>query len=190
MKKGLPRVKSRGFTLVELLVVITIIGILASIGLGTFTSSQMKSRDARRKTQLKQMADAYEAYYNDKGQYPADDSGGNFLACGDGAVEACVWGSSAMSNTTTGTVYMVKLPQDPTLGLSYYYDAGTPVAGLITNFQLYARLENTNDQAVAKNAQNNPLVFENLNCGTKLCNFGVSSSNTQPQSGRNQILEP
>ena len=177
----------KGFTLVELLVVITIIGILSSVGLNTFTSAQTKSRDAKRKTQLKQLADAFEAYHNDKGQYPADDGNGGLLACGVDAEAACTWGSSTMENTTTGTVYMVKLPQDPTLGLIYFYDAGAPVAGLITSFQLYARLENTNDSAVAKDADLNPQVFQNLDCGSKSCNYGVSSSNTHPQTGRTLV---
>ena len=131
----------KGFTLIELLVVITIIGILASIGLNTFTSAQTKSRDAKRKTHLKQLADAFEAYYNDKGGYPADDGSGSFLACGVDAQDLCTLGTSAMENTTTGTVYMVKLPEDPTLGLTYYYDAGPATAmGLIPSFRLYARL--------------------------------------------------
>ncbi len=179
----------KGFTLVELLVVITIIGILASVGLGTFTSSQMKSRDARRKTQLKQLADAFEAYYNDKGGYPADDDSGGLLACGVDAEAACTWGTAAMENTTTGTVYMIKLPQDPTLGLTYYYDAGAPAAGLITSFQLYARLENTNDPSVLKDANDNPQVFDGLDCGTKECNYGVSSNNTHPTIGRTLVTE-
>ena len=179
----------KGFTLVELLIVITIIGILASIGLNTFTSAQMKSRDAKRKTQLKQLADAFEAYYNDKGGYPADDGSGSLLACGIDAEDTCTWGTSPMENTTTGTVYMVKLPQDPTLGLTYFYDAGAPVAELITSFQLYARLENTNDPGVVKDADLNPQVFDGLDCGTKECNFGVSSSNTHPQTGRTLVNE-
>ena len=50
-----------GFTLIELLVVITIIGILAGIGLNSFQSSQKKSRDATRKSDLRQISHALEA---------------------------------------------------------------------------------------------------------------------------------
>ncbi|KKR41619.1 MAG: Type II secretory pathway pseudopilin PulG-like protein, partial [Candidatus Woesebacteria bacterium GW2011_GWB1_40_12] len=58
---------SLGFTLVELLVVIAILGILATIGLVTFSSSQMRGRDAQRKSDLKQISSALEIYYNDYG---------------------------------------------------------------------------------------------------------------------------
>ena len=172
----------KGFTLIELLVVIAIIGILSSVGLSTFTTAQKKSRDAKRKTHLSQLANTLEAYYNDKKQYPADDTFGNLMACGANAAELCAWGSSKMENADTGTVYMVKLPGDPTSGLTYYYDA-IPTAGINTKFQLYARLENTKDISV------NNKKYQNLNCGSKNCNYGISSSNTTPESGRTLITE-
>lgn len=154
----------KGFTLVELLVVITIIGILANIGLATFTSAQIKSRDAKRKAHLKQLADAFEAYYNDHAGYPADDGAGN--------LDGFTWGTSQFSDAN-GTVYMVELPQDPTLGLTYYYDA----AGSGLSFQLYAHLENDNDPAL--------LTFTTPpDCGSQDCNYGVSSNNTKPEAGR------
>ncbi|MGB9706948.1 MAG: type IV pilin protein, partial [Microgenomates group bacterium] len=59
-----------GFTLIELLVAVAILGILATVGLGSFQSSQMKGRDARRKSDLSQIQKALEMYYNDKGAYP------------------------------------------------------------------------------------------------------------------------
>lgn len=173
---------SAGFTLVELLVVIAIIGILSSIGLSTFTSAQMKSRDAKRKTHLKQLADAFEAYHNDLGQYPGDDNG-RPRACGDEAIETCTWGISAMENTATGTVYMVKLPDDPTIGRDYYYDS-QQTGGKNTRFQLYARLENTQDPGVPKDGTGDPQIYLNVSCGGKTCNYGVSSSNTTPETGR------
>ena len=165
--------KKNGFTLIELLIVMVIIGILATIGLATFASSQMKSRDAKRKSDLQQISRALELYYNDKGQYPAPaaDNSGNILGCGAGAVAACIWGDPNLkfSNTTTGTIYMVRLPADPSSN-SYYYVA-TKVSGIYTKYQLYARLENLQDKNI---------IVNGLNCGTGNCNYGVSSSNTTP----------
>jgi type II secretion system protein G len=166
--------KKNGFTLIELLIVIVIIGILAAIGLATFTSSQMKSRDAKRKADLQQVSRALELYYNDKGQYPADDGSGNIMGCGAGAITACTWGSLTVpfSNTTTGTIYMTKLPADPSQ-YTYYYVA-TPVLGRHPQYQLYARLENLQDQSI---------IVSGYNCATGVkCNYGVSSSNITPSS--------
>lgn len=161
--------KHYGFTLVEILIVIAIIGILTSIGLQSFNSSQMKSRDAKRKAHLQQISNALELYYNDKGQYPADNGSGSIMGCGAGAIVACTWGTSAFSNTTTGTIYMVKLPTDPH-SYSYYYRRTAT-----SSYQLYASLENTQDKSILS-------TLPNLNCGNgaNSCNYGVSSANTTP----------
>ncbi|MEK7074949.1 MAG: prepilin-type N-terminal cleavage/methylation domain-containing protein, partial [Patescibacteria group bacterium] len=44
-----------GFTLIELLVVISVIGLLSSIVLTTANSARMKSRNARRKSDMNQL---------------------------------------------------------------------------------------------------------------------------------------
>lgn len=164
--------RNKGFTLIELLIVIVILGILATVGFASFTSSQMKSRDARRKGNLRQITNALELYFNDKGQYPADDGSGNIMGCGAGAVTVCTWGSLTVpfSNTTTGTIYMTLLPGDPSFN-QYYYKA-TKVSGLNTKYQLYARLENLQDKSI---------ITTVLPCGSGgNCNYGVSSANTTP----------
>lgn len=53
----------KGFTLLEVLIVIAIIGILVSIGLASYSTAQSKSRDARRRGDLKAMQNAWEQYY-------------------------------------------------------------------------------------------------------------------------------
>ncbi len=62
--------RQKGFTLIELLVVIAIIGILAAIGLSALTSARKKARDSRRKSDLREVANALELYYSDNGSYP------------------------------------------------------------------------------------------------------------------------
>jgi prepilin-type N-terminal cleavage/methylation domain-containing protein len=54
---------NKGFTLLEILVVISIIGILVALSATAFSVAQKKSRDARRQGDLKQMQTAFEQYY-------------------------------------------------------------------------------------------------------------------------------
>jgi general secretion pathway protein G len=60
-----------GFTMIELLVVISLIVILATMGMGMYKSSVIHSREAVLHEDLFRMRDAIDQYYADKGQYPA-----------------------------------------------------------------------------------------------------------------------
>ncbi|MBL8031913.1 MAG: type II secretion system protein, partial [Candidatus Doudnabacteria bacterium] len=53
-----------GYTLVELLVVITIIALLTTIGASVYSTSQRNARDAARRASIKQMQSAMEQYYS------------------------------------------------------------------------------------------------------------------------------
>jgi type II secretory pathway pseudopilin PulG len=147
-----------------------IIGILATIGFGSFSSSQQKSRDSERKSDLKQIGLALETYYNDVGTYPLSDASGRVLGCN--GETACTWGSPFVDDQ--GTMYMVELPSDPSSGAQYWYTSDGE------SYQLFARLENTRDPDVLKNASGNPQEYADLSCGEEACNYGVSSTNTTP----------
>ena len=60
-----------GFTLIELMVVVSIIIILAAMGMAQYRSSVIRSREAVLKEDLFRMRDAIDQYYADKGQYPS-----------------------------------------------------------------------------------------------------------------------
>ncbi len=64
---------NKGFTLVELLVVISIIGILSSLAVVSLNSARVKARDALRKGDMAQLRTALEFYYDDNERYPICD---------------------------------------------------------------------------------------------------------------------
>jgi general secretion pathway protein G len=64
------RRSQRGFSLIELIVVVTIIGILAGIALINVRTAQTKAREAALKDNLFQMRKAIDNFYADKQRYP------------------------------------------------------------------------------------------------------------------------
>jgi prepilin-type N-terminal cleavage/methylation domain-containing protein len=62
--------RSKGFTIVELLIVIVVIAILATLVIVTFTGIQQKARDSQRQTDINAVDSHVEAYYAQNGTYP------------------------------------------------------------------------------------------------------------------------
>ncbi len=131
--------RRRGFTLIELMVVISIISLLSSIVLATVKTTQMKARDTRRKQDLHQIRIALNLYYNDKGYLPhtSNDYLGGDSNCGtwDYSSETGA-GSGQTCTATAGTKfleflkkegYMSQVPLDPInngTGDVFYTDLG------------------------------------------------------------------
>lgn len=90
----------RGFTLVELLVVVAIISLLSSVVLASLQSARERAQDARRMADMKQLRIALEFYYDINKQYPADPSNTRV--------------SSLTGATNNILPYIEPIPTDPT----------------------------------------------------------------------------
>lgn len=162
---------SKGFTLVELMIVIAIIGTLTGLVASNFVSAQAKARDARRKSDLTQIQRALELYYNDFGHYP-DDSNGRIAGCGAAGASACTWGSDFTSGST---VYMDQIPDERTNGYNYVYYGDT--SGGLRKYQLFARLENLQDPILDQNGDGTADQYSK-SCGAANCNYAATSPNS------------
>lgn len=117
----------RGFTLVELIVVVTIIGILMAIALLNYRVFLQKGKDAQRKADLRFLQSALEQYNADVHYYPSSISPGTPLANGT-------------------KVYLSKVPLDPK-GEEYKYDPfptgcdNSTISKNCTNYCLYTNLD-------------------------------------------------
>jgi prepilin-type N-terminal cleavage/methylation domain-containing protein len=60
----------KGFTMIELMVVVAIIGILATLILASLGGAKAKTRDARRLSDIKEFQGALENYFAEHGHYP------------------------------------------------------------------------------------------------------------------------
>jgi general secretion pathway protein G len=60
-----------GFTIIELLVVLSLIVVLATIGMTQYKNSRVYASESVLRTDLFRLRDAIDQYYADKGQYPA-----------------------------------------------------------------------------------------------------------------------
>jgi prepilin-type N-terminal cleavage/methylation domain-containing protein len=65
----------RGFTLIELMIVIVILGILMGTILPRLSGAQSRARDTAKIADLTNIAQALEVYYNDNGKYPDNSAG-------------------------------------------------------------------------------------------------------------------
>lgn len=113
----------KGFTLVELLVVVAVIGILSTLLTANFIGVRQRGRDSQRKSNVRQIQSALELYRADQSGYPT-----SLPACG-----------SSFTSTDGRNTYMQKIPCDPSGG-SYTYSSPDS-----TRYTVIACLENSND---------------------------------------------
>lgn len=142
----------RGFTLIEILVVVCILALLTLALILSFGNQRDKADDARTKADLARLKIAFEEYYNDNNCYPpvewfddASDCNSNLLA-----------------------PYLQSIPCDRSTGLPYVLETDSTTCGW---FKFYATLNLPSRDAEA-------ISQRTSSGGSTLGNFGVSSTNT------------
>ncbi len=143
----------KGFTLVELLVAISIIAIISAIGITSYSQAQKLARDSKRKQDLRSIAVALELYHQKNKRYPQTPNFGTQYS--DSASTPWIADSPAppAASIPFDSSYINLLPKDPlkttTNRYSYFADtlgwgsSACPSGGNF--FILYANLENQND---------------------------------------------
>ena len=121
----------KGFTIIEMLIVVTIIAVLSGLILRGMGGALPKSRDARRLGDLKNVQNMLEMYYNasNPNTYPNVTTGWTDL--------------ESKLQSVLGT--KIKLPQDPSGGTNTYHYCpnGVDANGTVTGYILGAQLEVT-----------------------------------------------
>ncbi|MFH2061747.1 MAG: prepilin-type N-terminal cleavage/methylation domain-containing protein [Candidatus Beckwithbacteria bacterium] len=190
MKRGLSRAKSRGFTpslsrgftLIEILVVFAILMVLILMGWFSWKNQINKARDAQRKDHLKSLSIAFEDYYNDNDCYPIP---GLEKVCydspiiqADGTLTCHICGSQ--STSPDFSPYLPNLPCDPDQPLKeYFYQVDNNSCP--TWYRIYDILANTNDLVIAE-------INCHYGCGPSpdfTYNYGVSSTNIDLETNNN-----
>jgi prepilin-type N-terminal cleavage/methylation domain-containing protein len=121
--------KNKGFTFIELLVVITIIGVIFASGIVAYTSITIRSRDVRRRSDLEAIRQSLEMCRSLVGTYPLNIT-------------------TNVSCSASGPVLLTTIPTDPKPSANCVYSY-FPIAPTYTTYTLTACQEAGGSYTVA-----------------------------------------
>ena len=113
---------SPAFTLIELMVVISIIALFSSIAIFSYADARVKANDAKKQVETDQVEKAIVLYKDSKGTVPSNYTGTNSVA---------TEGTTAYNQSMQDLVnagYLGSIPQSPDGTYIYYADASSSVA--------------------------------------------------------------
>ena len=112
--------RRRGFTLIELLIVVTVIGLLAALAIPRFSTVKQKANVATMQTALKNLGQAEETYFSERGVYTANLDSLNFQPSGELTL-------TVVEATNTGWSATITHPQAIPRKCAFYLGTATPV---------------------------------------------------------------
>lgn len=115
--------RQSGFTIVELLIVIVIIGILATLVIVTFSGVQQRARDSERKTDINAVAGQLEAFYASKGYYPpeVDFESATFREANEIRIDTKAFADPSTAATQDFSAGVANVPAGSNVNKVYYY---------------------------------------------------------------------
>lgn len=131
----------KSFTLIEVLLVATILSVLILLLLPSLKNSQYRARDARRKADLKQFQMALELYKQCQNPPSYPTGGGGVIPAPDQP-----WAATGSSGCPTSTTFIRSVPGDPNPNITNhqdYYYARDPAS--LDKYTLCTCLENQQD---------------------------------------------
>jgi len=132
--------KSFGFSLVELLVVISIIGVLSAVLYANYSAGSAQSRDAERQSDIRNVQSALELYRNEYGRYPAGCNAPETWSGQSGTAYACPSGNQYIVGLAPE--FIPSLPTDPKLnGANSGYVYTTNDDGTVYKFMVRGTVE-------------------------------------------------
>jgi prepilin-type N-terminal cleavage/methylation domain-containing protein len=175
--------KKNGFTLIEILIVISIIAVILGLTSANLLGARGRARDAKVKAEMKELKNALRLYYNDYQTYPAT---GNetipFYGCGEvkspitdttgtecpntsPCPEFAKWTAGGSCTDANATTYMKRLPR---AGNGTDYSFTYTLTNVGNDFCLAATLENGADSEIAI-SQTRCSAFCGAACTGKYC---------------------
>src|SRR3989338_9491059 len=141
-----------GFSKDEIVFVTCVLLAIFGVSYFQLKTSQMKTRDSQRKSDVELVSRALNAYFEDYKILPEASAQGEIISCGFKATEICPWGGGPLIDAVN-VIYLKVLPVDPQAykGLKYIYSVNPER----TKYKICITLKYRGDKSYKKDIQCN-----------------------------------